>query len=280
MDIYKLISEITDSNDLVNCGKKLLVFADQVFSEKYRIPYVNELYGSITDQINIYYVNYAFSERKEKYVIFDGNKSVARFLALTMPAQETPVKTLKAIKEYGQMLVSSYIAPIGNIVCRDKVKEIMDYLDEKYNFSSKVFKDKLAFIILLNNSHIHFKSHCFVRDLTGSPEQHIFLYYMNSIDSKPETSFFHEIGHVLLTRFTCDTNTEPSTILKWVEQLYTQNNATYDLSEQEEILADLLSIGLMYDSPYEEFMPLSYADEKFKTIMKKLAEQIINEIKL
>ena len=31
MDIYKLISEITDSNDLVNCGKKLLVFADQVF---------------------------------------------------------------------------------------------------------------------------------------------------------------------------------------------------------------------------------------------------------
>jgi hypothetical protein len=280
MDIYDLIYEISESNDLADCGRKLLVYADKVFAQKNRSPYINKLFSMINDQINVYFINYILKGKKEKYLIFDGNKSTAKFLALTMPGQTAPVKTLNAIKEHGQALIDSYTAPVGKIIYKDKVKEIMTYLDEKYDFSSKVFKDQLAFILLINNSHIHFKSHYFTRDVAGPLEHHIFLYCMNSSDDKPETSFFHELGHALQTRYTYDTKVEPSTILSWIDQLYKHNNAVYKSEEQGEILADLLSIGLMYDSPYEDFMPLSYAEEKFKMVVKKITEYIIGEIKL
>jgi len=61
--------------------------------------------------------------------IYDGTNATRKFLAYTIPSKTTPAKSLESIKAFGEHIILHYRKPYGNRISKDKVIEIMQYLD-------------------------------------------------------------------------------------------------------------------------------------------------------
>jgi len=156
------------------------------------------------------------NNNNSQYFIYEGRDAVRKYIVLTIPKQDTPVKTLESIKTYGNQILLDFKKPVGKGITKEKIAEIMHYLDEKFNFSKKVFANRKSMFILLNYSHREHNSECLVMNYGTEIIQHFFLYSMKS-DSKdtpaPEAVFFHELGHALHARYTGNIKFVPEEII-------------------------------------------------------------------
>ena len=173
MDVYEQINKIISGQDLLQSAEMLRSFAKCALGEKNRKAIVKVFY----DRINHYsFANYYIDSKDKNYLIYDGVNAVQMYLALTMPTQGTPVKTLKSIGDFGEEIIKNYSRPVGKRITKATVIKIMSYLDVNYHFSEKVFSDRKAIILLLDYSNNVYNSECLIWITEKEVIQHLLLY--------------------------------------------------------------------------------------------------------
>jgi hypothetical protein len=268
--------------DLLQCGSKLINFAEAAITEKNRATLVKLFYERLREATVVDYIfDDFFDEQKCRFAIYEGENAVGKYLVLSMPQQSTPVKTLNAIRNFGECLIQYFRGPIGNAISKDRIDGIMQYLDKQYEFTNKVFSDQKAIFSILDYSHTEFNSECMAAFSESKVMQHIFLYHMktnNGDTPLPETVFFHELGHVIHAKYFGSVDSVPENILSFLKQLCMPNIDMCSPKEQIEVFADIISIGLMYNSPFDEYDSFSYMHEDDKKAFKMLVEKMLSRI--
>ncbi|AAM23938.1 MAG: Uncharacterized protein XD49_1291 [Caldanaerobacter subterraneus] len=282
MNIYDKINAVINCDDLLTWGELLIDFAESALKEKNRAKIVKFFYQQLQYFGLLDYVfDSIINKNDSQYLIYEGIDAVRKYVALTIPKQDTPVKTLKSIKTYGNQILSDFKKPVGKRITKEKIEEIMHYLDEKFSFSKKVFADRKPMFILLNYSHRKYNSECLVMPYGKEIIQHFFLYNMKSNledTPAPEAVFFHELGHALHARYTENVKVVPEEIILFLKELCMPKIDLLEPEQQREVFADILSIGMMYDNPFSEYDPFVKIREDDKKVFRMLVEKILDSI--
>ena len=137
---------------------------------------------------------------------------------------------------------------------------------------------------ILNNTNIYKNNECAGLETLLGIRNEYYLYNLNnnaiaddlSVKSNPIVVFFHELGHSLYFAYEKEEGVFPKEILAYLKNLAPDLvNCTYD--EQCEVIADTLAMGMMKDSPFEEYdiYPLH---PKMKEFFSKLVDFMIADI--
>jgi len=154
---------------------------------------------------------------------------------MTMPKQSSPVKSLNALVNYGNELNQYFSPNVGPVIRKDTVVSIMEYLDERFNYSSKVFPEKMG-----------------------------------------EAVFFHELGHALHGAFSGGIQEVPDGVFEILRGSCFKTIYEANTSAQVEILADVLSVGLMYDSPFIKYDPFSFMNDDARELFHHLTVKMLD----
>jgi hypothetical protein len=273
------------SDDLLYSGRQLIEFANAVYKEKNRTTLIKFFY----EQLN----QWAFSsvrsvfgslleDNKSNYFICDEKDSVKIFLGLRIPRQTSTVKSINQIRTFGEFILSNFASPVGECISEASLKEILHYLDEKHNFSTKVFSSRKSYFIRMNNSNKDYNSECLTRkNMDGTDViNHFFLYHMKEKNSiSPEAVLFHELGHALHAKRFGGIDKLPNDIIERLQDICFPEIKTLDSETQNELFADVLGIGLMYQTPYEKYdVYKDTVSENHKKIFKIMVEKIMEDI--
>ena len=257
MNIYEIINEAIQSEDLLYSGQKLIEFSDAAYTAKNRATLVKHFYQRL---IEWGLLEYAFDDISvssgKHYFICDERKAKGMYMALSLPSGKTPVKSLNAIKTLGGHILAHYTKPIGEGISRASLESILQFLDKQYSFSSKVFSKQKTAFILMPYSHRDYNSECLVVGTGDNVVQHFFLYHMREKGKtapNPEAVLFHELGHAMHAHCFGDIAQVPENVLDVLQEVCFPGIKQLSTADQCEIFADVLSVGLMYQTPFEKY---------------------------
>ena len=275
--IYELMNSVFESEDLLLVADRLIEFTEKALKEKNRETIVKHFYERL---IQYAMADYIFDETEADYVIYEKKSAVLKFWYLSLPSQKSPVKTLKEIRDIALGVKNNFCEPIGDKIKKETIQEIMGYLDSKYEFANKVFSDQRAIMCILDYSNMKYNSECLVLEKSGIVIQNLFLYHTNkSSDIHPIAVFFHELGHALHARYSGSLNIIPEQIIHFLKELCMPKIEELSDADKAEILADIFGIGLMFNSPFEEydcFKEIHVEDkEMFNQLIVKMLENMI-----
>jgi hypothetical protein len=270
------------SDDLIYSGTQLIEFANAVYKEKNRATLIKFFY----EQLNQWAFSSVFASsiasNKSNCFICDEKNSVKMFLGLRTPKQMSTVKSINEIRAFGEFILLNFTHPVGECISESSLKEILHYLDEEYNFSTKVFSDRKSYFIRMNNSNKDYNSECLTaKNIDGTDViNHFFLYHMKEKDSiSPEAVLFHELGHALHAKCFGGIDKLPNNIIEILQDICFPEIKTLVTEIQNELFADVLSIGLMYQTPYEKYDVFKdNLSKNQKKVLKIMVEKIIEII--
>jgi hypothetical protein len=186
---------------------------------------------------------------------------------------------LRALKEFGHDIVSNFTEPKADGITKETLVRIISFLDEKYLFTEKVFRTEKAIFALMPYSNRCFNSQCLIARRGTAIIPHFLLYCMRE-ESKanPIAVLFHELGHALHAQRFGAFDYVPDEILDFLTQLCIPTLKELDAATQTEIFADVIGIGLMYQSQFEEYdlFPFFHVDDK--KALKGMVEKILSEL--
>jgi hypothetical protein len=279
-EVYKIMNAVIQSTDLLHSGHLLIEFANAVYKEKSRVTIVKEFYKQLYQwAFSEYIFGDLINNEKSNVFICDESKAARMYLALVIPSEVSTVKTINGIKTFGEYILSHYTEPVGKCITESSLKNILQFLDKEYLFSSKVFLNRKTIFIRIHNSHKDYNSECLtVKDRKGIVN-HFFLYHMKKKNSlSPEAVLFHELGHALHAQRFGDITKVPDNIIEILQNLCFPNLRQMDPMDQSELLADVLSVGLMYQTPYEKHDIYKKIHTNDKKVFKMLVEKIIESL--
>jgi hypothetical protein len=281
-DTTEIMYSAIISEDLLHSGHKLIEFVNAVYKEKNRTTLINFFYEQLYQWAFSSVLSYSIQGNKDNYFICDKKDSVKMFLGLRTPPQTTTVKSINEIRAFGEFILSNFANPIGECITESSLKEIIHYLDEEYNFSTKVFSNRKSYFIIINNSNKNYDSECLTAKSRDGKDviNHFFLYHMTEKNSiSPEAVLFHELGHALHAKRFGGIEKLPDNIIEILQDLCFPKFKTLDYSIQNELFADVLGTGLMYQTPYEKYDVLKENTSKNqKEALKNLVRKIIETI--
>jgi hypothetical protein len=280
--INEIMHSAIISDDLLYSGGQLVEFANAVYKEKNRTTLIKFFY----EQLNQWAFSSVFGSfmegNKNNYFICNEKDSVKMFLGLRTPKQTSTVKSINEIRAFGEFILSNFTQPVGECISESSLIEILHYLDKEYNFSTKVFSNRKSYFIRMNNSNKNYNSECLtLSDIDGTDViNHFFLYHMKEKDSiSPEAVLFHELGHALHAKRFGSIDKLPNNIIDILQDLCFPEIKTLDAEIQNELFADVLGIGLMYQTPYEKYDVFKDdISENQKKALKIMVEKIIEAI--
>jgi hypothetical protein len=269
------------SNDLLYSGSQLIEFANAVYKEKNRATLINFFY----EQLNQWAFSSVFASsmegNKSNYFICDEKNSVKMFLGLRIPKQTSTVKSINEIRAFGEFILLNFTHPVGECISESSLIEILHYLDEEYNFSTKVFPKRKSYFIRMDDSNKDYNSECLTaKSMDGTDVINHFFYHMKEKDTiSPEAVFFHELGHALHAKRFGDIDKLPNNIIEILQNLCFPEIKTLDSEIQNELFADVLGIGLVYQTPYEKYDVFKdNISKNQKKALKTIVEKIIETI--
>jgi len=274
---YNIMKSLLQDSNLISFGNNLIEFTNKVYLEKNRVTIVKNFYEQLLNwSINKMHFYNLQNGEKNNYLICNGIRAAMYYLNLFIPKLTTTVKTINEIREYGESLVAKFTNPIGKCISENSVENILKFLDKEYNFSSKVFSKSEAVFLLLSNTHKEYNSECLCINNNEYNRNLFFLYHMKKKKSiSPEAVLFHELGHSLHAQYSGDVKKVPENVIDVLQDLCFPKIKQDTNEEQSELFADVLSIGLMYQTPYEKFDHYKKIHHNDKKAFKIIAEKIL-----
>lgn len=270
------------SDDLLYSGSQLIEFANAVYKEKNRATLIKIFYEQLNQWAFSGVLGSLLEGNKTNYFICDEKNSVKMFLGLRSPMQMSTVKSINEIRAFGEFILLNFTHPVGECISESSLKEILHYLDKKYSFSTKVFSNGKSCFVRMNNSNKDYNSECLtVKKMDGTGViNHFFLYHMKEKDSiSPEAVLFHELGHALHAKYFGGIDKLSNVIIEILQDLCFPEIKTLDTEIQNELFADVLGIGLMYQTPYEKYDVFKEnLSRNQKRALKIMVEKIIETI--
>lgn len=267
-NIYNLIDDIMLSEDLIECGGNMIVFAEQAMREKNRAKITQE-YKRCLSIGNARYLPMPFD--KPDYYYISGSDAVNHYIALETNPDLSPVKLIQSIAVLGQSLLDNHLARSDKYVSEGTAREIIDYLNREYEFTQRVYGEHVPTIVINHNSHKTLNGFQPILK-SGESSAYIFLYHlMHGVSYSPEYVLLHEFGHVVQTRYGSG-NRPPDSF----------NDILSDkgrkLSDQElcECFADTFAIAVMCDSPFTQYDPFNDIPLEIKQLNKAYISSLLS----
>jgi hypothetical protein len=210
--------------------------------------------------------------------IFSGRTAVSTYLISSMPPQTSPVKTLQTLIEFGENLNDRIYPPSGTRISCEQVNAILDYLDSKFDFSTKVLYGCSPVFSLLDCCHAFYNSEMVLLQSSAASFLRFFLYHLkqDSIgEVTPEAVLFHELGHAIHAKVVNDLNSIPNEIIETIEGNGFSGIKTLAFEDQCEILADVLSVGMMFDSQFQSHNPFAMMEPCHQKAFQSLLSNLI-----
>lgn len=281
MDIYELINDIVQCRDIPAAADKLLEFVDASLQDDDKEEIVSTFYQNMLDSSLMDYIECA---DEGGYEVYTGEDAAGKYLALTLPPLGTPFRTLQKIKKSAEFTKKYVCESIGRGITKERVEEIMEAMNHEYRFTDLVFRGKKAMICLLDYSHTGYDSEFLTMADEDGMSHHMIMFHMNNcITINPEAVFFHELGHALHARYTGGLNKIPEDIVGILKDTCMPKITSLKDPEKIEIIADVLGMGLMYESGFEEydsFPDIQNHDKSFFHDMVVRMFELINEQEL
>ncbi|EHI60542.1 MAG: hypothetical protein ACLTC4_06865 [Hungatella hathewayi] len=278
MDIYELINEMVQCRDIPVAVDKLLEFVDAALADENKEEVVGTFYQNVLDETLMDYIE---SAGDGGYEVYTGDDAAGKYLALTLPPLGTPFRTLQKIKKSAEFTKKYVCAPIGRGITEERVREIMEYMNHEYRFTELVFGGKKAMICLLDYSHTGYDSEFLTMADEDGMSHHMIMFHMNNCTNvNPEAVFFHELGHALHARYTGNLNRIPEDIVGILKDTCMPKISSLKDAEKMEVIADVLGMGLMYESGFEKydgFPEIQKHDKAFFHDMVVRMFELINE---
>jgi hypothetical protein len=89
---------------------------------------------------------------------------------------------------------------------------------------------------------------------------------------------FHELGHAIHAQCFGDVTKVPDNIIDMLQKKCFPHLKQIEAAEQSEVFADVLSVGLMYQTPYEKYDSAKYIHQDDKMAFKVLVETILKNV--
>lgn len=272
-----MVDDICSSTSILECMRSLLNFVYAVRNEASAEVAIGHLYDQIKTGAREG-TNSGFEDKQ--YFVVDGSTAIMEYLRLTMPPMTTPTETIHALRMYAGIQMRYFQESETKAIEKDRVIEILEYLDNRYSLSQKVFNDRKVGFLILNA--LHFSLDAFYGIYTSPKEtlHRIYLYTLpkENDGATVEFTLFHELSHVLHMRLTGNYSDIPEDVLSIMRQTFPQTASSND-KELAEYLADIVANGLMLDSPYAQYRnPNIPCDQTSKKAALLIAQKVIDKL--
>ncbi|WP_177161041.1 hypothetical protein [uncultured Fusobacterium sp.] len=275
MEIYNIINSIFLNKDFIKTIEQIKLFAELTLKVKNKKKYVDYFYKNISIHNTILNENIL----SKTFTIFENQYSIIRYIMINLPLQTTPVKSLKEILLFCEKTLSLFTQPLDKPISKDKLIEILSYFSSKYDFFKKLFLNKKIIFSILNTSNQMYNNECIFLKTNQGLIYNIFLYSLNKngINEKifPEAVLFHEFGHIIHSEYTQNIDILPKNIINELKLVCFPTIDELSSKEQSEILADVFSIGLFFNTPFEKYDPFNTIHIDDKKFFKKIVNKIL-----
>lgn len=276
--IYDKLQSALSHNEIVSCAKDLYEFSTMAYSSKERTKWARIAHRDILS------IAIVFSNglgMKEPFRLFTGNHAVRAFLFLHVPIDLTPAKLFKYLIDFSLKLKLEFETPSGKHVSKSFIEEAVAYLNDKYSFFNKVYRNETPRFLLLNNSHRDFNSICAVRgDHIENMHYYAVLFNMRNNagpEAIPEYVFLHELGHALQVSITGSIKTPPGSFRQYLAIL-NPNSANSTDEELCEVFADTFAMAVMYDKQFARYDPFDMISVDAKEICRLYVDKLMDTL--
>jgi len=276
-DMYTKLNDAVSCSDLLEYGEKVIAFSDFALESCRNSNQRKRILDLFYSRLAIMASGDMFNQNDDAYSISEDINAVRKYMLFSRPAYTTPLKTLKSFQEYGREISETIVPPQGKVISVQRIHSIMEYLDNEYNFSKKVFNVRKPVFAILDYSKTDYNSESALFQTPEGMIAHFFLFHMKK-DAEPrvtpEAVFFHELCHALHFKYTNGKINISDEIM--IDLIRYGFAAIVDCSpeEQAEILADVLSVAMMKGSIFEKYNPFPQIHDDdvngFKQILLKL----------
>lgn len=284
MMIYQLMDQIIYCESLEKGMRNLIELADILDKERYTSKLLDCFYDRIRIScMPLYDFGIDSFIEKSCYCILKGKSALSIYIALTIPRRKKPKQTLKELQNYANMQLTLFKDRAGNKVSEEIIEEVLKYLNDKYQFSEKVFKSKqmrVAFLIL-DMERKDYTSECITIQDREELYFAFFFYLINNegkINRTAEEDIFYVLSVALIKQYTGNQNETPSEFIKLLKDSCIPNIERLDKDIQQSILTELLAMGLMYGSPFQEYDTHNYIHEDEKKLFNAVVEKMLNSM--
>lgn len=281
VDAFLLADDIFENPDLLTVGDRLLAFFDSAKPKESWEKSLEYLYENVHRCIRPINCSGRSSNGaaedplEEEYGLLDGKRASEVLLAQQLLSiRSTPAMTLMAIEQLGNDLKKAYSEPFGNMLNRHEAMAVLEYLDSAFSIRDAIFTGGHAVLLLPYGHHQHNGECMVLHDPPTSKVAVKVLLYSCREGNDPRYVLCHELGHALHTMYCGKPKVQvPDEILYYLE-LYSPMIRTLDRELQNEILADLLAVGMMYGSPFSDADPFDSIDDEGKKFLHRLVRLI------
>ena len=261
-DIKNILS--TDKN-ILERAMFLNDFCKNLEGESEKKKYLTCFFKSLDSCLGSMYIPNLFDDtedEKRKYIIFTNDEAeIAYFFTKCMNSkkEERCSSILKNMQNLSQNILDRF-EPLkdNNHSIKKDVKEILDFLEEKYKLHRKIFKNESTTLSLLNYKDKFSDEENFNKDvITYDIPRNYFLFYEKDI----RKTLLTKISYVICLALINKTRDIPEPIKEKLKTLGFEDFDTHSFEEQFKILKELLVIGLSYEIPLEDGIPLKVKKE-------------------
>lgn len=193
--------------------------------------------------------------------IYDRMFGVESYIGVHAPAYTSLVKYLKEMSRFAASLLEDFSEADGELISKERIAGILDYLNEKYDFCNLVF-GRGAVVSIVNAQYRDLDGLCTIDyDIHGRVQQYITQFPLIGKEdgNTVEYTFFHELGHALHAKMTNGMKDNPAPLVRFIKRFFPAFEAQC-LDGQAEIIADVFAMGLMFGSPFESQIHREFKD--------------------
>lgn len=281
--MYRLIDDVLLSNDLHFSAISLIRFADAVQYDKNKATVLKHFYERMGYLVNDYAYQTLLDSDNPYFYVSDGSKVVRMFVALLLPSRTTTGKTLAAIRDYGKRLCDKFHEPVGEGFTKSSLLEGLTYLRDNKVFFRKVFpKGRVAFYIL-PYSHIKYNSYYYTSEPGSNSNSGVFhnffLFGRNSNSSaymNPVNTLVYEFAKALNARLSGDINVPFCKLVEMLGINRYKNISAMPVDKQLEVCLNVITKGLIYNTPYEKYDKLFPTSKEDSELFKVVGDRLIS----
>ncbi|SHH56941.1 hypothetical protein SAMN02745823_00322 [Sporobacter termitidis DSM 10068] len=253
-----LLKKVIKSNDMLDLSKNLKAMDEFIKQSSESDIFYEELYSDIRRCV---------PEQNGAFHIWTGDEWATAYILYQwiIPFfNQWNKKRLVVISNY---LEQKYIPAQGKIICPEMVRELLDFIELKYGFLSKLARNPIDIFIVNNTTKSYNSFYNFSFDLYGDVHDLIFLSSMRDTQQvTPEFVFLHELGHLIHTRLIKKGFTVPVSF----DFLTSQVRMFKDI-ENDETLAELFcesfALAAFNRTPYEKYVMLDGVKQSDRDII-------------
>lgn len=217
---------------------------------------------------------------KSPYEIFCNEGIVVPYLITNWSLRDYGKDNAICIKALINQTRETFAPPIGSVICEDMIHVLMNHVDHKYNYCSKVLHCRPLRIIIANETYKKGNSlfeayEYYNRDLSLAQRDLVILTHVQDEKVTPEYAFLHELGHILHLRLTGQyTAWQPPSSFDILQQAIFSKAESAAISA--ELFAECFAIATLYNTEYSHFDPYDQIKDDHKRLISEYMQLLMD----